>query len=100
MDNPKPLPWHLVEAETTWQELVAPFLDAALELVTQQFIYATTEAERAICQGQMLALRNIKDAPDNAKYIKDRAERIEQDRLKSLEENDGRHRNSRPTRRR
>lgn len=100
--EPKILPWHLVEAESTWSDLVVPFIDAAIEVVTQSFIHAKDDSERAICQGQMLALRNIKDAPDNAAYIKERAERMEIERLKALEEQDarGRGRNSRPTLRR
>lgn len=90
MNDPKPLPWHLVEAEQTWDELVVPFLDAALEQVTQTFIYATTDADRALCQGQMLALRNIKDAPGMMERLKARADKMEEERLKGLEVSSGR----------
>lgn len=99
MTEPKPLPWHLVEAESTWSELVVPFIEAAIEKVTQTFIYAQTDAEVRLCQGQMLALRNILDAPENAAYIKARAEKIEDERLKALEANDGRRGTARRPRR-
>lgn len=99
METPKPLPWHLVEAESTWKELVVPFIEAAIEKVTQTFIYAQTDAEVRLCQGQMLALRNILDAPENAAYIKARAEKIEDERLKALEATDGRRNTRRPARR-
>ena len=94
----KELPWHLVESEETWERLVIPYLDAALELVTETFIRADTDAERSKCQGQMLALRNVRSAPDVMKSIKARAEREEVERLKGLEERDGPRGRTRPRR--
>lgn len=86
MEQPTVLPWHLVEAEATWHDLVEPYLNACIELVTSQFVKSTTDAERAICQGQLLALRNVKDAPATYEYIQQRAKKIEDESREKAQE--------------
>jgi hypothetical protein len=85
MEVPKPLPWHLVETETTWNELIVPYLDGCIEIVMESLVRATTADERAICQGEMIALRNLRDAPNMMERIKARADKLEEERLKALE---------------
>lgn len=95
----KVLPWELAETEETWRELVAPYLEACLQIVINSFMKAETDAERAICQGQIIALTSVKNAPLEAEEIRLHRIRMDSERLKALEETNGRGRTGRTLRR-
>lgn len=99
LSEPNPLPWHLVDSEQTWNELVVPFIDAAMEMAIRALMFATTDSERAICQGKIIVLKYMKDAPDEEAFIKGRADKLEEERLKGLEVSDGRRGTARRPRR-
>lgn len=63
------LPWHLAETET-WTELIAPYLEAQIELQLQALCSATTNDERAVIQGRIQALKAMQDAPGVYMQIK------------------------------
>jgi hypothetical protein len=63
------LPWHLAETET-WTELIAPYLEAQIVRCLDCLCAASSNDDRAILQGQIIAYRALQDAPEIDKHIK------------------------------
>lgn len=93
------LPWRLVRAEETWTRLVVPYLEASIELVLQEFVAATTDTERTLCQGRLQAFRSMLQAPGDYEYLQKRIE-LQERKTQDAKTSTNRRRSKRPVKRR